>query len=131
MSNANIERVKEGFEAFAAGDIPGLIALQADDTVWDHSGLPGNPVNKVFHGRDGVAEFFEILAGVQEPLSFEPREFFGDGDRVVVLGQFSWRVHATGKEWESDWAMAYTIRDGLVAHWRVIYDMSKEFEALS
>ena len=130
MSAANIAVVKQIFDAFGAGDITGIVALQTEDTVWDHSGPPGNPLNRVFNGHDGVREFFKILGEVEEPLEFEPKEFFGSGDRVVSLGSFRWKAKATGKEWASDWAMAFTFRDGLVTHWRPIFDMTAEASAL-
>ncbi len=129
MSDANIEVVRRIYEAFGAGDIASIIAVQAEDTVWDHSGPPGNPLNRVFEGHAGVGEFFKILGETQEALAFEPKEFFSSGDRVVALGFFRFRVIATGKEWESDWAMAYTFKDGLVTHWRGIFDMSAEAAA--
>ena len=129
MSDGNIEVVRGMYEAFGAGDIAGIIARQAEDTVWDHSGPPGNPLNRVFEGHAGVGEFFEILGGTQETLEFEPKEFFASGDRVVAVGFFRFRVTATGKEWESDWAMTYTLRDGLITHWRPIFDMSAEAAA--
>ena len=82
MSDGNIEVVQRIYEAFGAGDVAGIIALQAEDTVWDHSGPPGNPLNRVFEGHAGVGEFFEILGGTQEALEFEPKEFFASGDRA-------------------------------------------------
>ena len=62
-------------------------------------------------------------------LAFEAREFFGSGDRVVVLGFMRFKVHSTGKEWEADWAMAFTVRDGLITEWRVLFDMGAEAAA--
>tara|TARA_B100000949_G_scaffold230882_1_gene242099 strand:- start:1768 stop:1968 length:201 start_codon:yes stop_codon:yes gene_type:complete len=50
---------------------------------------------------------------------------------VVVLGFMRFRALKTGKEWESDWAMAMTVRDGLVTHWRVFFDMSLEANAIN
>lgn len=129
MSDANIQLVQEAYAAFESGDIPALLALQSEDTVWDHSGPEGVPLNRVWTGRHEVAEFFQTLGTTMEVLSFEPREFFASGDRVVAVGHFSFRVIETGKEWESDFAMTYTIRDGKIAHWRPIFDMSAEAAA--
>jgi hypothetical protein len=91
MSDANVDLVKRMFEAFAAGDIPGLLALQSEDTEWDHSGPAGVPLNRVWKGRDGVAEFFRLLAELQEPLSFEPRSTLGR-----VIGSSCWDASLAG-----------------------------------
>jgi ketosteroid isomerase-like protein len=129
MSERNIAAVKRLYELFAAGDISGIIDAQSADTVWDHSGPPGNPLNRVFRGRAGAKEFFEILSQTQDVVDFKADEFFGSGDRVVALGFMRLRVKSTGKEWKSDWATAWTLKDGLVTHWRPIFDMSAEAAA--
>ena len=50
---------------------------------------------------------------------------------VVVLGFMWFRALKTGKEWEFDWAMAIIVRDGLVTHWRVFFDMSLEANTIN
>jgi ketosteroid isomerase-like protein len=45
-------------------------------------------------------------------VTFEPRELIAEGDRVVALGSYSWRVRANGQEFGGDFAHAWTIRDG-------------------
>lgn len=129
MSEQNMAVVKRLYELFDAGDIAGIVAAQSEDAVWDHSGPPGNPLNRVFKGRAGVKEFREILGRTQEVLEFKAEEFFGSGDRVVSLGFMRWRVKSTGKEWKSDWAAAWTLKNGLVTHWRPIFDMSADVAA--
>jgi ketosteroid isomerase-like protein len=76
-----------------------------------------------------VNDFFETFGKTQEVLKMEPREFFASGNRVVVLGVWRFRVIETGKEWGSDFAMAYTVEDGQVTHWRPIHDMGEEAAA--
>jgi hypothetical protein len=73
-----------------------------------------------------VAEFFRILGETQEVTVFETDEFLEAGNRVVVLGRYGFRVRATGKEWVSDYAMTYTVENGLVTHWKPIHDMGAE-----
>ena len=61
MDSHNIQVVKRIYEAFGTGDIPTIVSLQTEDTVWDHSGPAENPLNQVFRGHDGVREFFERM----------------------------------------------------------------------
>lgn len=125
MSEANIRVVQEAFRRFSEGDLPGFLNLCAEDIEWDHTG-PKSPLNKLYKGKAGVAEFLGTLSTTQEVLEFEPREFFSDGDRVVTLGHFRFKVVETGNEWASDFAMAYTVTDELISHWRGIFDMTAE-----
>ena len=122
--SANIELVKTGFELFFAGDIPGFIEMMSADVVWDHTGPEDVPINGIYKGRDGGGEFFKILGETQESLEFEPREHVGYGDRVVTLGYFKWNVKATSKQWESNFAFAFTIKDGHITHWQPYFDMT-------
>ncbi|MBM41863.1 MAG: hypothetical protein CL483_08070 [Acidobacteria bacterium] len=130
MSDANVQVVKEIYERFRAGDGEGFLALLSDDVVWDHRGPDGPAFNKLYEGKAAVGEFLGELGAAEEALVLEDREYFTSGDRVVVLGFMRFRALATGKEWESDWAMAMTVRDGLVTHWRILFDMGREADAL-
>jgi ketosteroid isomerase-like protein len=58
--------------------------------------------------------FFATVGALQEPLKFEPRELIAEGDRVIGLGSYEWRVKANGREFGGDFAHAWTIRDGKV-----------------
>jgi len=125
----SIEVVKQMFEAFGEGDVPRILSLVSEDCQWDHRGPYDVPIGQLFVGPEGVREFFTILAETQETLEFEAREFFGSHNRVVVLGYNRFRVIETGKEWASEYSMAYTVEDGLVTHWRPIHDMGAEAAA--
>ncbi len=130
MSDANIQLVKQGFDRFATGDIPGFLELMSDDVQWDHRGPEGVPFNRMYQGRAEVGEFFKTLAETSETIAFEPREFFSADNRVVALGFFRFKVIATGKEWESDFAMTFTVQNNHITHWKPIFDMGAEAAAV-
>ena len=125
MSEKNILAVQDAFKRFSEGDLPGFLDLCADDIEWDHRG-PDSPLDKLYKGKEGVMEFLGTLSTTQEVLEFEPREYFSDGDRVVALGHFHFKVIETGRDWASDFAMVYTLKDGLISHWRGIFDITAE-----
>lgn len=125
----SVEVVKKMFEAFAAGDVPGMLSCVSADCQWDHRGPPGVPINQLYVGPDGVEEFFRTLSETQEVLEFDVHEFLASGDRVVVMGSERFRVIETGKEWSSDWAMAYTVESGLIKSWKPFWDRSAEVAA--
>src|SRR5680860_1545421 len=56
------------YEAFGRGDVPGVLALCADDVVFDDDSLPsatqsaGHPLFSTHRGKTEVREFFAALA---------------------------------------------------------------------
>ena len=125
MSNENSAIVAQIFERFAAGDVAGLLSFQSDEVVWDHRG-PASPISNLYKGKTGVTEFLATLSTTQEVLEFEPRDFFANEDQVVALGHFRFKVIETEREWASDFAMVFTLKEGLVTHWRPIFDYTAE-----
>jgi ketosteroid isomerase-like protein len=117
----NLQVVKDGYAAFSRGDIPGLLALMAEDVEWQIPGA-GLPLAGTYRGRDGVANFFQKLAADTEILDFQPREFVADGDRVLVVGWERAKVKATNRTVEVDWIMSFTVRNGKVAKFREYTD---------
>ena len=131
MGDANIQVMKDMFERFRAGDGPGFLELLTDDVYWDHRGPDGAPFNRLYEGREAVAGFLEDLGGAEEALMIDDREYFASGDRVVCIGFMRFRAIATNKEWESDFAMAMTVRDGKISRWRILFDMRLEADAIT
>jgi len=125
----SIEVVKQAYESFGAGEMDRFYTLLSEDIQWDHRGPPGAPISQLYVGKEGVAKFFQDIFATQEFLEFEPHEFFGDGNRVVVLGFHRFRVKETGKEWQSEFAATWTVEDGLITRWRPIHDLTAEAEA--
>ena len=126
MSQANIQLVKEAFEAFFNGDVPGFVERTDPSVEWDHRGPDGVPFNKTYKGREGVVEFFQTIDETLGMDFFDLEEFFSAGDRVAVTGRFGWKVKSTGKSYESDFTMLFTVENGLVTHWKPIFDKTAE-----
>jgi len=113
--------VKDGFAAFSRGDVPGLLALMAEDVEWIIPGA-GLPLAGTYRGPDGVADFFQKLSVEAEILDFQPREFIADGDRVLVVGWERTRVKATNRTLEADWVMSFSVRNGKIVTYREYTD---------
>ena len=125
----NLEVVKNAYAAFLKGDIGAVIAACAEDVVWTIPGLASVPVAGTRRGREGVAEFFRTLGENQTPQEFQPREFVANGDSVVALGHYSWTIRRTGRTYASEWAHAFTLREGRVVKFREYSDTAAEAEA--
>ena len=119
---ANITTVQQLYADFGQGKVPAILERVNPDVDWINAGPPSVPYARRRRGLGEVGEFFSTLAATVEVQSFEPKEFFASGDRVVVLGAWSGRVKATGKPFASDWSMAWTLKAGKVTSFRSYED---------
>jgi uncharacterized protein len=119
---ANVNVVKQCYDAFKKGDIASLKSYFAEDISWELPDVPGAPFTGRRHGSARVMEFFEQMSAAQDVNVFEPMEFIAQGPRVVVLGHYGFTVRATGKRYASDWAHIFTVRDGKITALREFLD---------
>jgi ketosteroid isomerase-like protein len=112
QENTNV--VQQIYASFKSGDIQALLARIADDVQWQLPDMENVPFSGKRQGREQVAEFFASVADNQEVLAFEPGDFTAQGDKVVAQGHYRWRVKATGREFQADWAHVFTIQGGKV-----------------
>ena len=128
MSEANVAVVKKIYECFDTGDISGLLDCVAEDIAFDHRGNenPESPINKLFEGKSGVQEFFDTLSNTQDVLAHDVHDFFTSGEKVAVVGFYKGRVKATGKEFSSNWAQVWTMKDGLAKAWKLYFNFTAE-----
>jgi hypothetical protein len=115
MSEQNKAIVEQAYNNFKAGNIDALLNLMSDDISWTLPEMEGVPFAGKRNGRQSVGEFFATVNSSQEVLRFEPRELISEGDKVVALGSYEWRVKLTGREFRGEFAHAWTIRDGKLA----------------
>jgi uncharacterized protein len=101
-TDRNVEHIKKGYEAFAAGDVETLMSLFDDNVEWIQPG--DSAVSGTYHGKDEFGHFISLLA--EKSPTITPRRFLADGDMVVVLSETT-----AGEESAHD-AEVYTLRDG-------------------
>jgi ketosteroid isomerase-like protein len=106
---------RRAYENFKSGDIKSLLDSLTEDVDWRLPEMANIGFAGERKGRERVGEFFADLAESQESLSFEPREFIAQGDKVVALGSYRWRVKKNGRDYGGEWAHVFTIRDGKIA----------------
>ena len=118
----NIDIVRGGYNDFLAGNVPGVLERFADDFTFSVPGAPDVPYAGTFHNRAELGRFFQEMGEEITMSLFEPREYFASGDRVVVLGHYEGKVNRTGAPYASDWAMAWTFKDGKVVAMQELSD---------
>jgi hypothetical protein len=119
----NVQAVQGLYTAFQRGDFSTFLNMLDDKVEWF---VPGPqqilPWAGLRQGREQVDQFFAEYAQTAEILQFEPREFIGQGEKVVVLGYRRDHVKATNRIFESEWAQVYTLRAGKIVSFRGYYD---------
>jgi len=114
MSEQNKSIVNQAYSNFKSGDINSLLGLMADDVAWTLPQMDGVPFAGARTGREAVGEFFATIDSSQETLRFDPRQLIAEGDTVVALGNYQWKVKSNSREFGGDFAHVFTIRDGKI-----------------
>lgn len=116
--------VKKCYEAFGRGDIPGLLTQLDANVSWVAFGPAELPTAGERRGHQGVTEFFQQLMTIVDITRFETKEFIAQGDRVVVIGEGTEKVKATGRALEFHFAHVFSVRDGKVVSFVDYVDVS-------
>lgn len=123
MSRENVELVRSIYEAFAAGDVPGVLARMSEDIEWrEAENFPyadGNP----YRGPDAVvAGVFARLGSEWEGFAAVPEEYLDAGETIVVLGRYRGGFRATGSALDAQMAHVWRVRDGKAAAFQQYVD---------
>lgn len=118
----NTQVVRQAYDYFKSGNIEGVLSLLTDDVDWRLPAVENMPQSGTRKGLAEVTEFFSILGDAQDVKQFDPNEFVAQGERVVALGHYDWRVKATGREYECDFVHVFTVRDGKITSFDEYFD---------
>ena len=123
QESQNTKIVQDAYAAFGRGDVPAILAHLADDVVWVpvYGAGPEVPTAGERRGKAAVGEFFHRVAANVHFSRFEPREFVATGDTVVALGHYA-ATTPRGGRFASDFAMAFTLRNGKVTRFQEFCD---------
>jgi ketosteroid isomerase-like protein len=111
-------------------DWPRLIDRFADEVVFKVTIPDGTPVSGEFRGKQAVMEHLLNLGELLEFRQEKPLEYYGNGDRVVVLGQETVEIKKTGATVpHSEYATVFDFRGDLITRMLVIQDMSAFVDA--
>jgi ketosteroid isomerase-like protein len=116
------DRLRTAYDGFGRRDIQAVLSVMDPDIEWDatdalaHTGL--------YQGHEGVTEYIQSLTGVWEEFTLNPEQFTesGDGAHVMVLGNVTGRLAATGQDVEARFAHVLQLDDGQVTRLKVCLD---------
>ena len=132
MSQANVEIVRRGLEAWQRDDFDSWLATLDPAIEW-HTGLERlvEGTESFYRGHDGMRRFWNAYRTEFEDFEVEAQELrdLGD-DRVVLLGRFRWRGPASGIGTESPLGMVFTIRAGKIIRSVDYFSQQEALEAV-
>jgi ketosteroid isomerase-like protein len=102
----------------------------AEDVVFKATIPDGTPISGERRGKQAVVDHLVRLGDILEFRQKRPREFFGNGERVVFLGTESVEVKKSGITVpESEYATVLDFHDGLITRFLVIQDLTAVVDA--
>ena len=132
MSEANGAVVRGMYEAFAQGDVPGVLVSFDPQIVWNEAEnfvyADGNP----YIGPDAIVEgVFMRLGSEWEYWTIDVEELLDAGDTVVALGRYEAKYNATGREIDAQFVHVWRLSDGKATRFQQYADTKQLAEAVA
>jgi ketosteroid isomerase-like protein len=129
MSQRNVDIVRASWDAWSRGDMDALFEFYDPAVEWDmtHSYVPDMDV---FHGHEGVRDFFRRWREFFAEYHAEPEQFIAADDRVMVRVRQKGRgrVSSVGIDMPTYWQL-YTLRDGRAVRVAIYRDEAEALKA--
>jgi uncharacterized protein len=123
MPGENVALIQRLYEAFAAGDVGGVLGAFSADIVWNEAeGFPYSDRNP-YQGPAAVAEgVFGRIMSDWEGFAVVPEELLDAGDTVVALGRYFGTSRKTGQSLRAQHVHVWRIADGKVTGFQQYVD---------
>ena len=128
MSQANVEMVRAGYEAFNRGDIEAALAPLHPSIEWWPAA--DEPITAPYRGHDGYRRLIAEAREAVPDLQTEIEELFVVGDRVVVCVRFWGRGRDSGAPVEVRETHVARLRDGKITEVREYRNKEQALEAV-
>lgn len=126
---SNRQILEQTYKNYAAGNMSAVLSSFDKDIVWVRPGAPSIPFSGVFKGIEEVTKMFAVVATTLTIKTFLPEKICTGDDTVIVVGHDLVEVIATGKTYSTEWAQAFTFKDGKIIHVQVYLDTKTIAEA--
>jgi uncharacterized protein len=126
MSEENVETVRRIVGAFCAGDWTTALNGYDEAVELDQSRMPDGGL---YHGHQGMREFYRRWVGTWEHFHANPVEFIDTGDAILVIMEISGTGKGSGAPVTMRTADVYTVAGGKVVRHIGYPDASQALEA--
>jgi ketosteroid isomerase-like protein len=132
MSEENVQIIRDLYEAFGNGDVPGVLSKLANNIEWREADnfiySDGNP----YLGPTAVLEgVFMRFATEWDNFAAHADSIVGAGDHVIALGTYSGTYKKTGKSISAQMAHVWDIKDGRAVKFQQYTDTKQFADATS
>ena len=128
MSEANVEIVKQGIDAFNRRDIDGWADVITSDFEY-YPAMDRLVEGGSYRGREGIEAYFEAVSGTWEEFQLLPDEVRDLGDRVLWLGRVEGRGRSSGVEVDTPLGAVIEFRGGKMSRVRGYLDHGEALRA--
>ena len=105
----NVERLRQGYAAFAEANVKGLEDFFAEDAVWYDRGH--NPLGGEFHGRDAIfSRFLDLFMYTDGTVKIDLVAAFADDKFAVAIEHMT--AERNGKTRDRHDVTVYQVKDG-------------------
>jgi ketosteroid isomerase-like protein len=123
MSKENVAVIQGIYDAFAKGDVPGVLGRMSPGIVWNEAENFPYADRNPYVGPDAIVQgVFMRLATEWGGFTVKPEEILDAGDTVVVLGRYLGSYKATGKPQNTQMVHVWRVKDGKVAQFQQYAD---------
>ncbi len=123
MSSQNVELVQGIYDAFAAGDVAGVLARMSPDIVWNEAEnypyADGNPYVGPMAVASGV---FARCVGEWDGFAVAVVEILDAGDTIVALCRYRGVFKATGRHQNAQVVHVWRVAEGKVSRFQQYAD---------
>jgi ketosteroid isomerase-like protein len=118
--------VKHLVEQYQQGNFAPIAMALSEDVVLRPTIAEGTPLSGIFHGPQGVAEYFSKIPEVVETNAMEVLNFLVGGQQVAVTGRETLTVKKTGRQMkEADWVMLFTFTGDKISEVVIVEDTTE------
>ncbi|HYZ91937.1 MAG TPA: nuclear transport factor 2 family protein [Actinomycetota bacterium] len=108
----NVQRLRDGYAAFARGDLDTVKELWTDDVVWHVGGQ--SPLAGDYKGQDEIIAFFgKTFEQTGGTLQIDLHDVLGNDEHAVAL--VTLKAKRDGKSLEMNAVHVFELRDGKTA----------------
>ncbi len=116
MSQANVDLIRGLYDAFAAGDIAGVLGRMSPDIVWNEAENFIYADNNPYRGPEAILNgVFARIGAEWDGFAAIPEEIIDGGDTVIALGRYRGTYKATGWPLDAQLVHVWRVADGKAA----------------
>ena len=127
MSQADVQAIRDLYEAFGRKDLPAMLAMLHPQVEFSQS--PLLPWGGIYRGQEEASRFFITLAEHVDSR-IEVDDIIDAGEHIVALGHSRGRVRANGQAFEVAIAHVWTMRQGKALRFENYLDIPTMLRAL-